>query len=73
MNWWPRKETSKMPDLEDISTEAAMRELAKILAAGFLGLQGSAANLGENAAAIEGQVGVTDDIANDCSSRNMPD
>jgi hypothetical protein len=45
MNWWPRKEEGYMAQPEDMSRETAMKELAEILAGGFLRLSGDEANL----------------------------
>jgi hypothetical protein len=62
-----------MPDPEDMSPEAEMRELAEILSGGFMRLRGSEANLANRASELEGQVGLIDDSAGGCSSRNVPD
>jgi hypothetical protein len=61
-----------MAHLEEISPEALIRELAEILASGFLRLRSREANIGGNTPEIESQVGVTADTANGCNSRNVP-
>jgi hypothetical protein len=57
---------------EEASPEMLVRELADILAGGFLRLRGGEANLGGNAPEIEGQVVVTDNTANGSSAINLP-
>jgi hypothetical protein len=58
---------------KDTSLEMLIRELGEILAGGFLRLRGSEANLPGRAPELEGQAGLTDDTANGCNSRNVPD
>jgi len=62
-----------MPDPEDMSPEAAMRELAEILAVGFMRLRNSEANLADGVSEIEGHMDVTDEITNGCNQRNVSD
>jgi hypothetical protein len=57
---------------EEISPELLIGELAEILAGGFLRFRARRGNLGDKAPEIDSLVCVTDDIANGCNSRNVP-
>ena len=57
---------------EEASPEMLIRELAEILAGGFLRLRGHEATLDGNAPEIEGRVGVSDNTANSSNAINLP-
>jgi hypothetical protein len=67
MNGWPRKEKGEMANPKDMSPEAGMRELAEILAGGFLRVRRRGANSSGNVHEIEGEVSVTDNTTNGCN------
>lgn len=57
---------------EEASTEMLIRELAEILAGGFLRLRGDEANMGVNAPETRSTVGVSDNTTNGSSAINLP-
>jgi hypothetical protein len=62
-----------MTDLDDGVHETLMGELAQILALGYLRFRSRAANSGEDLGETVGSDGVTIDITNGCSARNLSD
>jgi len=64
---------NQVTEREEACPEMLIRELAEILAGGFLRLRGSEANLGESLPEIEGQAAVSDNTVKGSSAINLPD